>query len=97
MKLTKEDIIKFLSDNKALLKDHFDVTDIALFGSFARGEETEESDVDLYVEMPADFFKRIRLMEFLEKIFKRKVDILRKHPNLKPRLLSEIEKDSVYV
>jgi len=97
MKLTKEDIIKFLSDNRTLLRDRFDVTDIALFGSFARGEEKEESDVDLYVEMPADFFKRCDLMEFLEKIFKRKVDILRKRPNLKPRILKEIEKDSVYV
>jgi len=97
MELTKKDIIKFLSENKAILGEHFGVTDIALFGSFARGEETEESDVDLYVEMPADFFKRCDLMEFLEKVFKRKVDILRKRPSLKPRLLREIEKDSVYV
>lgn len=51
---------------------------VALFGSFARGEETKKSDVDLVVR----FSKQIGLFEFsgiklgLEKKLKRKVDLV---------------------
>ena len=97
MQLSKEDIIKFLSENTTLLKDRFGVTNIALFGSFARGEETEESDIDLFVEMPPSLGKISDLIEFLEHSFKRKVDVTRKHPYMKERFLEEIIKDSINV
>ena len=98
MKLTKEDIIKFLSDNKALLRDRFDVTDIALFGSFARGEEIKESDIDLLVEMKEPTFSKMAgLRIYLEKKFGREVNVTRKHPRLKPRFLKIINQDLIRV
>jgi len=51
---------------------------IVLFGSYAKGEDTEESDIDLYLETPSK--KEINLSKF-EKILKRKIQILR-HKNL---------------
>ena len=51
MILNKEDILDFLRKNREYLKQNFEVTSISLFGSFARGEQTEESDIDLLVEM----------------------------------------------
>lgn len=51
---------------------------VVLFGSFARGEDTEESDIDLYVETPSN--KELYLEKF-EKILKRKIQAL-KHKNL---------------
>lgn len=51
MMLNKKDILEFLKKNKDYLKQNFEVTSISLFGSFARGEETEESDIDLLVEI----------------------------------------------
>jgi predicted nucleotidyltransferase len=45
---------------------------IVLFGSFAKGEDTEESDVDLYIETPSK--KEVKLDKF-ERLLKRKVQI----------------------
>ena len=97
MAIDKHQIIKFISSKRDFLRDEYGVTKIYLFGSFARGEETDESDIDLFVEMPADFFKRCELIEFLEKHFHRKVDVVRKHPNIRKRFLEELEKEAVYV
>lgn len=47
---------------------------IVLFGSFAKGEDTEESDIDLYIETPSK--KEIKLGKF-EKLLKRKIQIFR--------------------
>lgn len=52
---------------------------IVLFGSFAKGEDTEESDIDLYIETPSK--KEIKLGEF-EKFLKRKIQIFRNKNNL---------------
>ena len=49
-KLTKEDILQFLRENKALLKERFHVDKIMLFGSYARDEATDESDIDILIE-----------------------------------------------
>ena len=44
--LTRDDILQFLRDNKERFAEQYGVTKIGLFGSFARDEATEESDVD---------------------------------------------------
>jgi len=45
---------------------------IVLFGSFAKGEDTEESDIDLYIETPS---KKKVVLEKFEKLFKRKIQV----------------------
>ena len=45
---------------------------IVLFGSFSKGEDTEESDIDLYIETPSK--KEIKLEKF-EKLLKRKIQV----------------------
>ncbi len=97
MNIDKENIIEFLKGRKGYLLQEFGVTSISLFGSYARGEETEESDIDFFVEMPADFFKRCELIEFLEQHLNHKVDVIRKHPNIRNRFLEEIAKEAIYV
>lgn len=76
------------------------VLGLSLFGSVARGEATEESDVDVIVRLHDDilhsgsgYFSAIeRLRERLEDITGRPVDIV-SEPISKPRLLKEIERD----
>lgn len=97
MNLNKENILEFLRGKKEYLLQEYGVTSISLFGSYARGEETEESDIDFFVEMPADFDKLFDLKEYLEKNFHKSVDVIRKHLNLRQRFLEEIEKDGLYV
>jgi len=69
MILNKEYILEFLRKNKKYLKQNFEVTSISLFGSFARGEETEESDIDLLVEMPPELHNLVGVVDYLEKAF----------------------------
>ena len=49
--LTREDILKILHDDKERFAEKYGVTKLGLFGSFARNEATEESDVDICVEL----------------------------------------------
>ena len=46
----QEDILKILTEQKQYLVQNFGVEEIALFGSYARGEENEESDIDILVQ-----------------------------------------------
>lgn len=48
--LTKEEILKRLREHRGELQQKFPVKDIALFGSYARGGQTPESDIDVLVE-----------------------------------------------
>ncbi|MDP1695915.1 MAG: nucleotidyltransferase domain-containing protein [archaeon] len=52
---------------------------IVIFGSFAKGEDTEESDIDLYIETPS---KKKVILEKFEKLLKRGIQIFQ-HKNLK--------------
>ena len=52
---------------------------IVLFGSFAKGEDTEESDIDLYIETPS---KKKGILEKFEKLLKRRIQVFQ-HKNLK--------------
>lgn len=74
--LTKEEVINLLNIHKEELKK-YKVKKIGLFGSFVRGTQTAKSDIDFFVEFEEPIFENfIGLSNFLEKIFKRKVDIL---------------------
>lgn len=95
MKIDKEYILKFLRQNKDFLRKEFGVSHISLFGSFARGEETEESDIDLFVDMPPDLHKLLSLIEFLEKKLNRKIDIVRNREHLKQRLIKRIQEEKI--
>ena len=75
---TKEDVFTLLRQHGEELRD-FGVGQISVFGSFARGEPSDESDVDILVEFkpgPASFDNFLALAEFLEELFGRKVDLL---------------------
>ena len=78
---------------RALLRAK-DVERLAVFGSFARGEETEESDIDLlaYFGKPKSLFNMIDLQDGLEAVLGRKVDLLTEpalSPFIRDRVLSQ--------
>jgi uncharacterized protein len=52
--LTSDEILTFLRKNKLTLKEKFFVTEIGLFGSYARNEQTENSDIDFLVVFETD-------------------------------------------
>lgn len=98
MKIDKEYIIEFLKQRKDFLREKYGVTKISLFGSYARGEETEESDIDFLVEFDeADYHKLSGLYIYLEEIFQRKISLVNKHARIKEKFLKIISKDLVHV
>ncbi len=78
MKLSKNEVIKLLRENMDEIKK-FGVKRIGIFGSVARDEANEKSDIDLVVEFEegkATFKNFGGLIEFLENLFHRDVDVL---------------------
>jgi predicted nucleotidyltransferase len=93
---TKESIKETLKRFKPILMEKFKVKEIGIFGSYVRGEEFEESDVDILVEFSEPIgWEFIDLMEFLENILGRKVDLVTVRA-LKPQLKDKILKEVVY-
>jgi hypothetical protein len=79
------------------LKERFGILRVGVFGSFADGEQTDSSDVDLLVDMPEPGgFLFIEAAQHMEDLLGREVDFVREE-GLNPRLKSRVLKDAVYV
>ncbi|HIJ07461.1 MAG: DNA polymerase beta domain protein region [Methanomicrobiales archaeon 53_19] len=91
-------IIRKIQKAKPELQRRYPIKEIAIFGSFARNEQTEESDLDILVafERPIGW-DVIDLKDELEDILNRSVDlVLKGGVATRPRLMSYIEKDAIY-
>ena len=79
MLLTKNQIIKKLEKNKDKIKS-FGVKKLWLFGSYARGEQDENSDIDFLVEFEKyDYLKELDLQTFLYSLFEKDSQVLEKN------------------
>jgi len=96
MKQTNEyiELIKAHSDE---LKSQFGVRTLRLFGSVSRGEQNEQSDVDVCVEMDPKLYLVVRLQRYLEELLMCSVDVIRLHKHMNPYLLRDINRDGIYV
>jgi len=75
----KNDIEKKLKEIKPLLIKKYHVKSIGIFGSYACGEQNENSDIDLLVEFTKPIGWRFFTLEkYLEDIFERKIDLVTK-------------------
>ena len=93
MQLRRDDILNVLHDGRPML-DAFGVARLSLFGSFARDEGREESDVDLLVEFsrPIGLFEFARLQRQLGELIGHPVDLVTPaalKPQLRDRILLE--------
>jgi uncharacterized protein len=95
MKRGPEQILKIIEAHREEIKG-FGVRRLGLFGSAARGEASEGSDLDFLVELGKKTFDNyMDLKEFLEELFGCKVDLVMKD-GLKPRLREPILKETIY-
>lgn len=80
-----------------VLKRHF-IKRAAIFGSFAKGNNTSDSDIDLLIEPEKDFtiFKMLRLEEEISALIKRKVDVV-EYSALKPSIKNEVMLSAVTI
>ena len=89
----------FLSQNKKLFRDKYHIVRIGLFGSYARGEQNSDSDIDLIIEFEENtqdlYDLKIQLKEFFRIQLGVDADICREK-YIKPRFKSSILKEAVY-
>ena len=95
--MTKATILDYLVSHKKEFQKHYHVKEIGLFGSYARDEADQDSDIDIFVKMEPSLFKMIRLKQQIEEDLNRQVDLIREHKHIKPFLLKMIQKDIEYV
>ena len=75
--LTRDEIIQLLRTEHPYLAKEFGVSRIGLFGSYATGRPSENSDIDLFVEFEQPIgFRFLELVDYLEAILGSKVDVL---------------------
>ena len=94
---TREEILASLGAAKAELQKRFRVRALALFGSYARNQQTEKSDVDILVEVdPSIGLGFVSLADELERRLQQKVDLVSSRA-VRPNLRRLIEPDLIYV
>ena len=95
---TLEDIQRWLGQHKPSLQERYRISEIGIFGSYARQEQTATSDVDVLVEFSEapSLLKFINLENYLSDNLGVKVDLVHKR-GLKPRLGERILAEVIYV
>ena len=96
MKTTKE-YIELIKSHADELRTMFGIRSLRLFGSVSRGEQHENSDVDVCVEMEPTLYLVVRLKRFLEQLLQCSVDVIRMHKHMNPYLRNDIERDGILV
>ena len=92
--LTRDEIFRTLTEHKGELSS-FGVRSLSLFGSHARGDATDDSDLDFLVEFEnKSFDSYMDLKFFLEDLFGRRVDLV-PADKIKPRLRDRIHGEVV--
>lgn len=95
---TTNQIIHILQEKKPLLEKKYQISELGLFGSYARGDYNESSDIDILVDFKerVDGFDYIRLAHDLEDTFHSKIDLVSRKA-IKPGYLTYVEKNLIHV
>ena len=95
---SKSEILYLLSQYNPKAKSLYGITRIGVFGSVARGEQSDDSDVDICYEGKAPSLLTLDLIQSdLEHLFEAKVDMVRIRKNMNSLLKERIEKEAAYV
>jgi predicted nucleotidyltransferase len=95
---TTDSLQKALKRLKPYLSEHYHVASLALFGSYARGEQNEGSDIDVLVDFHTtpDLLSFIEMEEFLHAQLHHPIDLVPKR-KLKPRLKEQILREAIVI
>ena len=94
---SRNEYIAIIKQHAPELRQLFGIESLSLFGSVARGEQKEGSDVDLFAKMPPKFFNYIEASEFPQSILGCNVDLICDHKNLRPFFRNQIEHDGITI
>lgn len=96
---TTDEILELLRQFKRTAGEKYGIEQLAFFGSAARGEQREDSDIDICVKThhSIDLFTLQDIREELEHLFHIKVDLLTLHENMRQMFRQNIERDAIYI
>ena len=95
--MRRKEILKTLAEHKTEIESRFDVRSLSLFGSVAREEATETSDIDILVsfnEAPG-IFGFLELKEYLEGILECSVDLVTENA-LRKQIREQVLQEAVH-
>lgn len=96
-KLSREDILRELKNHLSRFGRLYGVTKIGVFGSAARDDLRQDSDIDIVVKMKEpDLFYVVHIKEDLEKDFNRRVDVIRYRTTMNRYLKARIDREALY-
>ena len=95
---TKEEVLRILKDELPHLKEKYGIRKIGIFGSYSRGEQNIDSDVDLLVdfEKPIGFFRFLAVEDYIEEKLGVKAELVTEDA-LKPRMKPHVLEEVIYV
>jgi uncharacterized protein len=98
--LNQQNILDFLRDHLADLKLEYQISKIGLFGSFARNEQNEHSDIDIMLEFEPGthdiYNKKAKLRAYLQSCLQHDVDLCREK-YIKPYIKAYLDQEVIYV
>ncbi len=98
--VTKDEILKCLKSKQREFYEQYGVKFIGVFGSYAKGDANQNSDIDILYRIDEgkklSIFQYLALHKKLEELFRKKVDLVRDE-TLKPHIKSAVLKDMFYV
>jgi uncharacterized protein len=99
MHVNSDNIIYILRKNKPTLEKKLGVNALALFGSYAKNNQHDDSDIDLLLEQKeVDYLKLVAALVFIQEKFSgKKIQLTRKGPHLSQQFLTGIQRDLIYV
>lgn len=95
--LDKTKTIEALQSAQHYLGEHYGVTSMLLFGSLARNEQRENSDVDICVEMAPNLFRQAGVKVYLQELLGCDVDVVRMREHMNPVFKNQILKYGVRI
>ena len=94
---TRNEYITLIRSHADELKSRYGISSMLLFGSVARDEHHDGSDIDLYVTMPPKFYNYIAAVQYLESILGCNVDLIQEYRNIRPLFCQQIDKDGITI
>lgn len=96
--MNTSDVLNILRRFKAEFAGKYGIKTLGIFGSFARNQQKETSDIDVVVTLKdPDYFTLVAIQEELEKLTKYKVDVVNFRETLRESFKTNILKDAIFV
>ena len=95
---SRDEVLKILTSQKSSLLEAYQITRLGIFSSYARCQQTDDSDIDVLVEYEnaPTLYKIIELRDYLSELFSVKVDVVTKN-GLKERIRERVLAEVIYL